>query len=112
MLGRQPILQRQCLGLRRTADPRDHGAMRIDRAHHIAAAVQIENHAVPGCARCDDPFCRHAARREGLAGNVLGDSFCNLFHRGAHLTDGRVGLGRGHRSDYLEHFVELFTRHA
>src|SRR5690349_888649 len=84
--------------------------MRIDRAHYVAAAMQVENRPVSRRSRRRYPFGPHVADAHRFAGHVRCDAFADLLHPTAHLADGGIRIS-WLRLDDVEYLGELRASH-
>src|ERR1700730_4173502 len=92
MLWSQTVVDQKSTPLRRACDSGDHRAMRIDRAHYVAAAMQVENGPVERRSRWRYPFGAHVADAHRFAGHVGCDPFADLLHTAPHLADGGIRI--------------------
>src|SRR5258708_439889 len=86
--------------------------MRIDRADHIAAAVQVKHRASRVGTRRRHPFRFDAARVHRFALDVRGyrKHPCHLLEVRARLLDRRTARDRL-RLEHLDNLLELLLRH-
>ena len=102
VLGREPVVDHERARLRGARDPRRQLAVRVERADHVAAAVQVEDHAVRAALGHAHPLRRDAPGVDTLVCHVGGERehLRHLLEAGAALLDGRAddgGPGREHR---------------
>src|SRR5208282_349552 len=86
--------------------------MRIDRADHVATAVQVKHRTSGVGTRRRDPFRLDAARIHRLAFDVGGDGKQrgHLLEIRARLLDRRMARDRL-RLEHLDDLLELLLRH-
>src|SRR5260370_35633168 len=86
--------------------------MRVDRAHDVPAAVQVENRAVSGGVGRGDPFRLDAARADGFALDLsgAGQIYEKPLEDGAHLL-GSLGAGIRERLPRLIRLLQLCACH-
>ena len=88
--------------------------MRIDRADHVSASVEIEHRPAHVRIRRAQPFCLDPARVDGFAIDVGIDRehARDLFESRARLLHGRIGLDHRLRPEHLNERLKLLSRHG
>src|SRR5271154_3161068 len=112
MLGREAVVDYQHSSFRCARNSSGEIAMRIDRANHVAAAVQVKHRAPIVRAWRRDPFRPDPTGVHRLALDVGGDrkKSCHLVEVRARLLDRRMSRDRL-RLEHLNYLLELLLRH-
>ena len=80
LFGPQPIIEHEHCGLSRAGHLATERTMGVERAHHIPAAVQIQNGPLGLDARRPQPFGRPAGYRQRFDANIVGHPKGDFFH--------------------------------